>query len=119
MQDYTTFSEEHRHIPDSDHSYSERSLMQDGSQLPTVTAPWCYSGLTEEHKTELSSSYRKAPQAASQKMEWDDDREWPLPGATLRKRKKNPLTPEDAGASKPIPQLTQTGGTPVHWKKGG
>ncbi|KAG0438527.1 hypothetical protein HPB47_016981 [Ixodes persulcatus] len=41
-------------------------------------------------------------------MEGDDDREWPLPGATQRKRKRNPLTPEDAEASKPIPQPTQT-----------
>ncbi|KAG0426981.1 hypothetical protein HPB47_025938 [Ixodes persulcatus] len=41
-------------------------------------------------------------------MEGDDDQEWPLPGATQRKRKRNPLTPEDAEASKAIPQPTQT-----------
>ncbi|KAG0422879.1 hypothetical protein HPB47_001327 [Ixodes persulcatus] len=41
-------------------------------------------------------------------MERDDDQEWPLPGTTQRKRKRNPLTPEDAETSKPIPQPTQT-----------
>lgn len=107
-QDGTTFSEERWHILDSYHSYTERSLTQDGNKLSPVTAKQSHGGLTQERNSEVLSPHGTAPQAPSQNTEGDDDQEWSLLGARPLKRKRNPLTPGNTGASKPIPQLTQT-----------
>ncbi|EEC06877.1 hypothetical protein IscW_ISCW004910 [Ixodes scapularis] len=59
-------------------------------------------------ETEQSTSHGTESTAASRSMEVPLPQEWPLPGATPKKRRRSPLTARDAEGSTPILTPPQT-----------
>ncbi|KAG0433675.1 hypothetical protein HPB47_019712 [Ixodes persulcatus] len=64
------------------------SIPQDGGRPPRADAPSC-SNCTSQNLTPCQS-VPSAPFTATSVCQTDDDREWPLPGTSSRKRKRNP-----------------------------
>ncbi|KAG0423849.1 hypothetical protein HPB47_000397 [Ixodes persulcatus] len=64
------------------------SIPQDGGRPPRADAPSC-SNCTSQNLTPCQS-VPSAPFTATSVCQTDDDQEWPLPGTSSRKRKRNP-----------------------------
>ncbi|KAG0436526.1 hypothetical protein HPB47_017897 [Ixodes persulcatus] len=75
------------------------SIPQDGGRPPRADAPSC-SNCTSQNLTPCQS-VPSTPFTATSVCQTDDDQEWPLPGTSSRKRKRNPPAMENDDESMP------------------